>query len=83
VSFRERAIEHSTRQTVDLYDDQPPPDSLRAAAATESADQAIEGALHEQKQTVQRSAPSRMRKNAQDGQKRLDARRCPTAAREA
>jgi len=58
VSFRERAIEHSTRQTVDLYDDQPPPDSLRAAAATESADQAIEGALHEQKQTVQRSAPS-------------------------
>jgi hypothetical protein len=53
VSFRERAIEHSPRETVDLHDDEPPPGSLRAAAATESADQAIEGALHEKKQMVQ------------------------------
>ena len=49
VFLRERAIEHGTREPVDLHDDQAPPDSLRAAAATESADQAIEGALHEQK----------------------------------
>ncbi len=61
VFFRERAIEHGTREAVDLHDDQPPPDSLRAAAATESADQAIEGALYEQKQVVQRSAPSSAR----------------------
>jgi hypothetical protein len=59
VSFREGAIEHGTRETVDLHDDQAPPDSLRAAAATESADQAIENALYEQKQMVQGSAPSR------------------------
>jgi hypothetical protein len=83
VSFRERAIEHGTRETVDLHDDQPPPDSLGAVAATESADQAIEGALYEQKQMVQSSAPSRMRKNSQDAQKDPDARRRPTAAREA
>ena len=66
MSFRERAIEHGTREPVDLHDDQAPPDWLRAAAATESADQAIEGALHEQKQMVQSSAPSRMLENAQD-----------------
>jgi hypothetical protein len=49
MSFRERAIEHGTREPVDLHDDQAPPDSGRAAAATESTDQAIEGALHTQK----------------------------------
>jgi hypothetical protein len=53
VSFRERAIEDSPGETVDLHDDQPPAESFRATAATESADQAIEGALHEQKQMVQ------------------------------
>jgi len=59
VSLRERAIEHGTREPIDLHDDEPPPDSLRAAAPTESADQAIESALYEQKQLVQSSAPSR------------------------
>lgn len=59
MSLRERAIEHGTREPIDLHDDEPPPDSLRAAAPTESADQAIEGALYEQKQLVQSSAPSR------------------------
>jgi hypothetical protein len=57
VSFRERASEHGTREPVDLHDDQAPPESLRAAAAPESTDQAIEGALYEEKQVVQRSAP--------------------------
>lgn len=39
---------------VDLYDDnQPPPDSLRVAAATESADQTIERSLREENQIVQ------------------------------
>ena len=43
VSLRERAIEHGTGETVDLHDDQPPPDALRAAAVTESRDQTVEG----------------------------------------
>jgi hypothetical protein len=59
VSLRERPIEHGTREPVDLHDDQALPGSLRAAAATESADQTVEGALYEQKQVVQGSAPSR------------------------
>jgi hypothetical protein len=58
VSLRERAIEHGPGEPVDLHDDQAPSDSLRAAAATESADQTIEGALYEQKQMVQRLPPS-------------------------
>jgi len=54
VSFLECPGEHRSRETVDLNDDQSPPDSLRPAAATESADQAIEGALRAQKRMFQK-----------------------------
>lgn len=53
VSRREHAIEHRAREAVDLHDDQPPPDSLRAATATKSADQTIERSLQKEKEIVQ------------------------------
>jgi hypothetical protein len=53
MSRREHAIEHRAREAVDLHDDQPPPDSLRAATATKSADQTIERSLQEEKEIVQ------------------------------
>ena len=53
VSRGERAIEDDARESVDLHDDQSPPNTLRAAAATESSDQSIDDALQLQNQTVQ------------------------------
>jgi hypothetical protein len=53
VSSRERAIEHGAGEAVDLHDDEPPSDALRAATVTESTDQAIDRSLQEEKGSVQ------------------------------
>ena len=49
VPFSEPAPEHLARKTVDLHDDQTPPDPWRPAAVSKSPDQAIERVLQEKK----------------------------------
>src|SRR5215470_7120446 len=60
VPFRKRALEHLARKVVDLHDDKTPPYPLGPAAVPESPDQAVERALQEEEETVQRSGPRRV-----------------------
>src|SRR5262249_4671034 len=60
VPFRKRALEHLARKAVDLHDDKTPPYPLGPAAVPESPDQAVERALQEEEETVQRSGPRRV-----------------------